>query len=357
MVKNIYSDIQTNLSKHNLFNHVKIIVKIIPDENVTYKIIKLAVEANCGNKALNEEITKICEDINQMLIDNTFNWRLFYLFKELFQRINKVDEDNTFNYFRGQSQNWPLQPGIFRPDTPHEFRDNFEKIYRKIAYQHPYELEYIEYSMGERIDRSKQLSILQHYGLRTSLADITSNPFIALLFMISGETSLINPVLDCFQIDEEIHYEKNIFIEVQRDDNNKRISAQKGAFLNYDYLYDIDGELEPINRVSIEIDIDTDLYIEYLRIEQLKLIKAAEEEDIDLTEVLDKGIEEMERKESDIRKTDFKKSIYSHIKLELRKKLEEYHYREEDLYPDLDKQIEYIQKKYLSTKTKRLTKK
>lgn len=353
----MYDCLNYEIAKYKLFNHIIIKIKIIPDENATYRILKLETEIEeSNNDDLNSNIEKICAEINLKLEKPKYSWRIFYLLKELLQKINEIDDAQEFNYFRGQSQNWPMLPGICRPDTSQELKLNFERLYKKIANQYPKELEYVEYNRNDRIRRSKQLSILQHYGLRTSLTDITSNPFIALLFMVSEDATLKNPVLDCFQIDEDQHYEHNIFIEVQRDDNNKRISAQKGAFFNYDYLKDLNHDnISLISRLTFEVELDMNLYIEYMKDQILSLQLAKSEEDDDITSLIDESINNIEQLQSEIDTGEQNDIIYTQIKKEIRKKLEEFYYKEEDLYLDLDKQIEYMQNKYQNRKTRKMS--
>ena len=52
-------------------------------------------------------------------------------------------------------------------------------------------------------------------------------------------------------------------------------------------------------------------------------------------------------------KEDFLSNFYENIRVEILKKLTEYYYYEDQLYPDLDKQIEFIQSKYNDESKKR----
>ncbi|HDF4888344.1 TPA: FRG domain-containing protein, partial [Staphylococcus aureus] len=146
-----------------------------------------------------------------------------------------------FNYFRGQRSNWKVLPGLLRDSTNKEYINHFEQEYKRLAYNYPEELSYLPYDKNNRLERANYLSILQHYGMQTSLLDITKNPFIALLFMVSEENKnkINKPSFILYEIDENIHHESHLFIRVIKDANNKRIEAQRGAFLCYDYLYSL----------------------------------------------------------------------------------------------------------------------
>ncbi|EKZ0400834.1 FRG domain-containing protein, partial [Enterococcus faecalis] len=182
------------------------------------------------------------------------------MIKEILQNFVGTEESNSFNYFRGQASDWPLRPGIFRNDTTHTFIENFENIYKRVAYEYPTEIEYVEYSLNDINKRAKQLSLLQHYGMRTSLIDVTQNPYIAMLFMVSDgcKNDFNRGTIDLYRIKESIHSSNNIFMPVEKSDHNKRLTAQRGAFFNYDVLYDLrQTEIEPIDRIILRVSYDS----------------------------------------------------------------------------------------------------
>ncbi|WRN74955.1 FRG domain-containing protein [Staphylococcus aureus] len=94
------------------------------------------------------------------------------------------------------------------------------------------------------------MAYLQHYGLRTTLIDITENPFIALLFLTSNSQVFNNATLDMYNINPEIHSEQNLFSRVKMISKNKRIIAQKGAFFNFKKLLIFQNE-QNVNRDKI----------------------------------------------------------------------------------------------------------
>ncbi|MCD8864318.1 FRG domain-containing protein [Staphylococcus arlettae] len=382
MTKSIYNEIQERIKYYDLYNTIYLKIKLIPNEQEDpykpYTIIGIDIEDNKSeNKQLNLEYEEMVDALNKKIfVDQTRHkkdWQLFYLIKEILQESENIDTCN-FNYFRGQSSDWPMLPGILRSNTSTELKNNFEQIYKKIAYNYPQELKYIPYRKDNRIDRARQLSILQHYGMKTSLLDITKNPYISLLFIfsVSNKYKIRKPCLELYSIDEDKHFENHLFMRVQKDLNNKRIEAQKGAFLNYDSLYDINQtDVEKMDRVVIKIEFDKNEYGNQLE-KDLNLAqemigeynKNENKEDSQL-EIINNFVSDLEKKiklfeenvkhdetvKSDGDKKLFKES-YEEIRREMLTKLREYHYFENHLYPDLDKQIEFMVSKY-SDETKK----
>lgn len=168
--------------------------------------------------------------LNERLNNYNFNgkkeWKLFYLYKELIQTFEILyDDTSTTNYYRGQANDWPMKAGLLRNDIIDDLKKEFENIYEDMAY-------------------------LQHYGLRTTLIDITENPFIALLFLTSNSQVFNNATLDMYNINPKIHSEQNLFSRVKMISKNKRIIAQKGAFFNFEKLLIFQNE-QNVNRDKI----------------------------------------------------------------------------------------------------------
>lgn len=69
------------------------------------------------------------------------SWQIFYVFKELLQSL--TGKDIKFNYFRGQSCDKPLLPGIMRLGVDKGYIHDFDSIYKKLSYEFPDKLDYI----------------------------------------------------------------------------------------------------------------------------------------------------------------------------------------------------------------------
>lgn len=310
-------------------------------------------------------------------------WNIFYVYKELFQGL--VDETGNplksnkkgqpFNYFRGQILNYPMKPGIFRSGIKNEFVTNFDKIYRELCNEYPKQLKYIPYSAENRRERVQQLSLLQHYGLKTSLVDITRNPFIALEFMtdlrfsVDWQRQAEKQNLNCgsfemFAIDEEEHSESNIFVDVAKTDLNRRLIAQSGAFFCFDYLKDLAPKsIRKIPRIRISWEFDKDdanRVVEILtnQIEEYKNVPI-EKYKIDAfpsEEVSDDMLKSIIQQTYNTQQNllaDYKKGIDEQPLLinnqmyrDIQDKLSEFFYFKKNLFPDLDKYIEFITSKY-----------
>lgn len=323
----IYDYIKNN--KHLIFETTEINISILAvvdystQSSKQYRIEKAEVK----NAELFEESREISMFISGMNFDIMYGegfkltdritqkgWSIFYLLKEIITFLQK----RNYNYFRGQKTNWETIPAIFREAYDSKgvsYFENFEELYKDIQRKFPDRIRYEE--LSEELNRkniekrANQLAVLQHYGLRTSLLDITSNPYIALLFMTSGNEMYNNLQLELYSIDKNC----DLFTEVEVSDNNKRITAQKGAFLNYDFLKykEIQERIKEnkIKRVVINIDYD---------------------------------FERNKEANSDVKGFDKKHStekIIGHITSNLKDKLAEYGYEEYNLFPDFENYIEY----------------
>lgn len=309
-------------------NYTKNIVSTDKSERL-YKIDSLSLESSQSDNS-NDNLKKFINTCNDNLKKNIYSdeWQLFYLYKELFQFF--ISARGRCNYFRGQSHNYPLVPGILRKNIQNSYRKDFENLYLKIANEFPEKITYFELKSSNNIeDREYQLSLLQHYGFKTSLLDITSNPYIAMLFMLSEQfTEYKEPAFFLFQVDENLHRNKHLFTEVRKSKLNERIIAQKGAFLNFDKIFSNKAfDIERILSIKIVLHFSDKKYLDYIASEKEKLsqIELAESSKIDNGQSDYFALLEKEIEQSKIECLRF-------IKDELSQKLREYYFLKKNFF-------------------------
>ena len=392
----------TELNKH-IFRDGIITINILAKNNIridpvknfskVYYIDSLTVDGDLSNKLNNfvERINKYLQNngTGNGYKDSENNWSIL---KELITELKL----NKFNYFRGQRENWDTIPGVFRKKQNKDGYDlysRFEQVYKNIAQEFPEELEYISLDQNKENDtRTNQLAILQHYGLPTSLLDITENPYIAMLFMLSEEAPIFDPQLEAYAID--VDSETSIVSFVNKYRKNKRIKAQKGAFLNYERLRHFfkisddkitdNSHFQPIERVIIKLNFSIEDSIQYLQNLKSKIIDSESSSNnsellLDLDNIFEKYTIENNQKDkikhiltnislpqtnnknsnlatgdvdeliSQLKKTDtkeIKRDYYKKIQQELIEKLKEYEYYTNELFPDFEDYISYKTKEF-----------
>ena len=371
-----YNDIIERYKESDYFD--KIIIKVNIEINnpnqgnfASYKIdnLELIADDNFGNKKILEAVKKSKGEIESDIIsyrdNNNKEWNLFYLYKEFIQKLG-----GNFNYYRGQCSDWKMFPGIIRDDVNPKLRDNFESIYQDVMYRYPDVIKYYQPVASNKVisKREQQLAHLQHYGMKTSLVDITENPYIALLFMVSdtSKDKFRNAIIDFYAINQSLHTEYNIFSRVKMLKSNSRLIAQKGAFFNFDkiVLRNLATQTTKIPLVRLQLNFN---FQELERAKKLheksnydlqiltkKINENGKKDDInidDLSNLFDK--QKIVRKlEQEIESLDeyFKDILLDSIRYQIKSKLSEYHYVESELFPDLYKYIGYTQAEYDSEK-------
>lgn len=275
-------------------------------------------------------------------------WQLFYLYKELLQRF--TSNEFGFNYFRGQSVNKPLLPGIMRGELDKSYINNFERIYRKLAYEFPEKINYTEFNGADCItNREYDLSLLQHYGLKTALLDITKNPYIAMLFMIKENIrEYTEPTLYLFNINELLEKDETLFTEVRKNKTNERILAQKGAFLNYEKTLLKNNNYEKIPYIKIILRFDDAVYEKLLE-NEIKVYEnlkkySKEHGHKDFESFVDHDLSELNKQLDSIE--EYKVVSLKNILEDLENKLKEYCYTKEEMFPDFENRIRYLSNKY-----------
>lgn len=315
------------------------------NENRIYKIINVSCEQEfTDNKKLNRLLGSIIEELNENLTKYNYpkDWQMFYLYKEVIQKLTSIN--NKFNYFRGQSNDYGLCPGILRNGTSKEYRQEFEYIYRKLDYMFPDFIHYYPLKEENIEKREEQLSILQHYELKTSLLDITSNPFIAMVFIFSKTFEKYKePVLYFFRVKDHGVDKDILFSEVRKNNNNERINAQKGAFFNFDKVKFIGERKVPCVKLVLKHD-------DYEFLKRINDIKEKVKELIKTNDYKNRSFKNLETLLDNLDKKmdddSYKVSCINRIQSEIKQKLAEYFYCEEDLFPDFMKQLKYISNKY-----------
>lgn len=361
-----YKEVKKKCLPEDIFETVGIKITISPfyqesstDLGYRIKSFEIDMDKTTDTKGdLCKGLMKHCALVNEQIVkDLPMKWKVFYLYKELFQKIASDSSLGIFNYFRGQAKNWDTIPGIFRPDTSESFIEDFEKIYKRISVEFPSEIEHIEINKDVDVqrNRARQLAMLQHYGLRTSLLDLTRNPYIALLFMVSDSSKkdFSSGVIEAYSIDEDLHETNNIFISIEKEDHNKRLKAQDGAFLYYDKLAYLDSKnISKIPRVIIELCYSTEDFTSDILTKKNDVGSALStlppNASPDLLNAFHKELKSLEDELESIEQNIDKSGIFTMIHDEIKTKLNEYYYFEESLFPDLYKYIEFLQPRYLT---------
>lgn len=330
-------------------------VKLIESDDEVNKE-KISKLVNKCNKFIEEDIESSPKLIYEHGELDTGTCKLFYVYKDLIQGLS--GDGLNFNYFRGQSHDYPLLPGALRYKIDSDYIKDFESIYRKLALEFPDTIDYISLNLTSKIiEREPNLSILQHYGLKTALLDITKNPYIAMLFMLNDKVwDLKEPALYFFKIDDSISSRSTLFSEVRKSHTNERIIAQKGAFLNFEKVLD-ENIKEKIPYVKLVLKFDANMYM-YMR-KECKINHY--DIDVKTTRLIDREIDSSEDQLNELFSllyfdTNFLKEMFISINKDLENKLKEYCYTKEDMFPDFENKIRYLSNKYNddNPKTKKL---
>lgn len=361
-----YADIIKYYKEEDFFKKSTIEINYIPNlsfiKNGGQRYIITGVkfiESDDGDN--NEKISKIVNNCNKFIKNDiksspkleyeygkldTGTCKLFYVYKDLIQGL--CGEGLRFNYFRGQSHDYPLLPGALRYKKDSDYINDFESIYRKLALEFPETIDYVSLNPISNIaEREPNLSILQHYGLKTALLDITKNPYIAMLFMLDDNAwDLKNPTLYFFKIDDGISGKSSLFSEVRKSHTNERIIAQKGAFLNFEKVLD-NNIKEKIPYVKLVLKFDANMYISIRKEDKINHYDI----DVKTTQLINREIVSSENQLDELYSllyfdTKFLNDMFVSVNKDLENKLKEYCYTKEDMFPDFENRIRYLSNKY-----------
>ena len=358
-----YAEIIDCYNEDSCFIKNKIVIKYIPNisaalsGNRNYNItsVKLVQSNDEENKAKIEELVNRCN--NSITREKKIShWQVFYLYKELLQTL--TGDELNFNYFRGQSDKNELLPGALRYSKNSDYIRDFEGLYRRLSYEFPDIINYVSMSESNIAERETNLSVLQHYGLKTALLDITKNPYIAMLFMLRENIDEYrSPTLYLFKINDKEFDNPTLFSEVRKSHTNERIIAQKGAFLNFEKVQK-NKLLKAIPYVKIILEFDEYKYQEALIFENsaniMRKYNLIKNNEIGSAEDLNTIKESKDYYEKNINKIlelfdsveTTKEDCLEYINNELTQKLKEYYYTKEDMFPDFENKIRYLSNKY-----------
>lgn len=357
MSKNEYKIIKDFLDKEDLlFDTLTITIGLVgindnsDDLSQKYRVGKIEASSEGKNDKF-IKIRKFIQELNKEVSnklntgfktsDKNSGWSIFFLIKECIQILSS--DEFHFNYYRGQRRGeWKTIPSAFRDLVNIHgdlYSDEFEDIYKEIHRKFPEKIEYVEFPQMRRSDecsrimqaRGQQLALLQHYELHTALLDITSNPFVALLFMTNGDMD--DPKLEFYDVSDT-----KLFMEPEKTELNNRILAQKGAFLNFEML------VSKVKRNTSLIDVlkndDNKMQIPRVVLEIKYLEKDTEAENKKQSAINEKlgknkNTESLAKEYGNGFPVDRDK-IFQDVKEKLRKKLSEFKYNEDDLFPDFE---------------------
>lgn len=363
--KSVYEDFMSSYEESKYFSASTIVISYCPDINIMepndkrkYRILGIKLIDN-GKYADNKKLKNTIKRCNLSIKRNLSrgSWQIFYLYKELLQTL--LGDDLYFNYFRGQAGDYPLLPGVLRPETTKYYLRNFENIYKRMSFEFPDMVNYTKLIDDDSLNsRESDLSLLQHFGLKTSLLDITRNPYIAMLFMLRDIIEKYEePTLYLFKINNNCDDDNklNLFTEVKKSHINDRILAQKGAFLNFEKaILNKSGakEVDTIHYVKIVLRLESEKYKNAIdkQFDLLNDLKNDLKNDKDLNKIVNdpEEVDEFLEKVTFIKEhmDEVQIKCLQHINDELSQKLYEYYYTKEDMFPDFENRIKYLSIKY-----------
>lgn len=150
-------------------------------------------------------------------------------FEEAIQLCWKLQAEEGFDFFRGQSTDWPtIAPSLLRSRSDSDKRESQKRLdeFLEWAKATP---QMISYNQSD----AKLTAIAQHYGVPTRFLDLSYDPIIASIFSKSENAEGKKSAIYCFKRTdlESLNGASLLEFEVE---NLWRLKAQRGAFIEFD---------------------------------------------------------------------------------------------------------------------------
>jgi hypothetical protein len=154
-----------------------------------------------------------------------------------------AEHHETSGIFRGQNQDWPLLPAAFRsinyPLDPS--LSNFKLAYE--FYSANYNLyKFCDFASQQNLNFPKnqigQMTIAQHYGLKTPLLDWTTNIFVAAYFALDLKTGEENEVINPAPYIYHIKDERFLQIGIEKEEDRLKIEQIDYSALVTNFPFD-----------------------------------------------------------------------------------------------------------------------
>ncbi len=177
--------------------------------------------------------------------------------EEAVEMAAKFKDDGTYNWFRGQTCDWPPHSSMYRIKQQPDLIAGAEEDYQEfVAWtnQKPELKHLLEPGSVHQLE-----AILQHYGFPTDYIDFSLEPSVAGFFASDTQTppTACHSCIYCLSIDDlmdmwntikNFDSRKEVAIEkvVIGVENLWRLQAQQGVFLKATYNWDIDYPMDKI---------------------------------------------------------------------------------------------------------------
>lgn len=179
--------------------------------------------------------------------------------EEAVELANKLKNDGSYDWFRGQVQDGPPVSSLSRV-LESDDSEQIEKSARSVALFFDWvgtipELRYLQ--TPKHINDI--CAIMQHYGIPTHYIDFTTNPSVAAFFAADTENLPIEgksciyclnteELMEVWDVIKDLDARKGAIIELVRIDvrNLWRLQAQEGVFLFANYNWEIDYPMDRI---------------------------------------------------------------------------------------------------------------